>query len=168
MPETRSDAEMVAAFLEAVEGYGVREVTRMVDGISHDDLSRWRRGAWKRLSAPKRRLLRQYLENGGRESATERLEQSTGLNLTSVDFLQPRARLIYEARLGSYLQRKWPAETIERAAHDMIGQLRGANTLRSGGPGEMQLSEDDQVLILEGASEDNEEAYGPDGQPRRV
>lgn len=48
--------------MEAVSEYSQLEVEEYVDGVTHSDVSRWQRGAFKRLSASKRRALRRFLE----------------------------------------------------------------------------------------------------------
>lgn len=58
----QSDRELVAAFLEVMDGYSGREISQMVPGITDNDVSRWRRGEWSRLTAAKRRAIRRYLD----------------------------------------------------------------------------------------------------------
>lgn len=68
MPQTPSDVDLVAAFLTAVKDYSGHEVARMVADVTADDMSRWRRGEWKRISSPKRRAITGFLEQ--REETT--------------------------------------------------------------------------------------------------
>lgn len=56
-----SDATLVRDFLEAVDGFSQEEVERRVGGVTQNDLSRWRRGEWKRITAAKRRALQDFL-----------------------------------------------------------------------------------------------------------
>lgn len=55
------DHELVAAFLNAVGKRTGRAVARDVSGITPDDLSRWRRGTWKRLTGDKRDSIIRFL-----------------------------------------------------------------------------------------------------------
>lgn len=77
MAVERTNSELVTAFLEAIDGFGNREAGRFVEGVTHDDISRWRRGEWQRLSTRKREALVAYLRqrNGGAEEETP--EQAT-------------------------------------------------------------------------------------------
>ena len=59
-----SDRDVVEAFLAAVKNLSAREAAALLSGVSHDDVARWRRGEWKRLTAAKRRALLRFLEGG--------------------------------------------------------------------------------------------------------
>lgn len=59
------DNEIIASFLASTEGLSQEEAGRRVPGVSQSDVSRWRRGEWKRLSDKKRHALTSYLQNGG-------------------------------------------------------------------------------------------------------
>lgn len=62
------DKQLVEALLVAVDGMSTVAAAERVRGVGPTDISRWRRGDWKRLSAKKRRALVAFLEglrNGG-------------------------------------------------------------------------------------------------------
>ncbi len=61
-PDGSSDKELVGRFLKLVAGFSGQEVRRMVPGVTDNDMSRWRRGDFARLSAAKRRTLVAYVE----------------------------------------------------------------------------------------------------------
>jgi hypothetical protein len=94
-------------------------------------------------------------------------EQAVSATMPDVSFLKPRARAIYDRAVGSYLTRGWPQPIIERAAWDLVNYIIGANTLRSSGAGRPELTEDEQVMVLERTREHVERAYGPNGALRR-
>ncbi len=73
MADLRNDSAIVAEFLAAVNGYGPREVARLVEGISPSDLTRWRAGGAKRLSGEKRRALLRFLEQQSGDGAGDDL-----------------------------------------------------------------------------------------------
>lgn len=100
-------------------------------------------------------------------AAEETAEQVLAPDLPDVSFLKPKARAIYDAAVGSYLTRRWPAPIIERAAWDLTNYIRGANSLRSEGTGRPELTEEEQCMVLERAREHVERAYGPSGVVRR-
>ena len=82
MPGTRSDPEIIKAFLKATEGLSGREVRELVAGVTEHDVSRWRRGQGKRLSGRKRRAILRFLEDGaGRpdEAAEEMFSSFTAV-----------------------------------------------------------------------------------------
>lgn len=102
-----------------------------------------------------------------RGPAEETPEQAVAGNMPDVSFLYPRARAIYDRAVGSYLTRRWPQPIIERAAWDLVNYIIGANTLRTAGPGRPELTEEEQVMVLEKNVERVERAYGPNGVVRR-
>ncbi len=63
MPAEPTDTELVAAFLARVEGLSTVKATHRAADIGHMDVSRWRRGEWKRLSGKKREALKSYLQS---------------------------------------------------------------------------------------------------------
>lgn len=65
------DSEMVRAFLAATSDRGLSEIGRDVPGVTHDDVWRWRRGAWSRLSAKKRRAVQDFLDHVATGKANE-------------------------------------------------------------------------------------------------
>ena len=99
-------------------------------------------------------------------SADAQAGAEQGYDLPDVSFLKPHARAYYDARLGSYLQRAWPRETIERASRELIASIVGANTLRASGAGRAELSDEEQLMVLEGIAEHVEREYGPKGTGR--
>lgn len=58
-----SDQELVAAFLDLVGNMPSRQIARTYEGITPDDLTRWRRGSWKRISGDKRDALIRILSD---------------------------------------------------------------------------------------------------------
>lgn len=63
--ELRTDRELVDAFLEAIHGMSSYRIHGLIDGITQTDVSRWRRGEWKRLTGEKRRAIETYLDGAG-------------------------------------------------------------------------------------------------------
>lgn len=84
-----------------------------------------------------------------------------------VDYLFPQARAIYDRAVGSYMTRRWPPQIIARASRELVQRIEGANTLRSRGAGRPDLTEEEQVWVLEDGVEEVEKAYGPNGIVRR-
>lgn len=153
-----SDQEIVSAFLGAVAGLSAREASAQAADVSHDDVARWRRGDWKRLTAAKRRALLRFLEERAEPEAVA--PDYDDLGLPDVSYLKPRARAFYDQQIGSYVTRRWPPQLIERAANDLVNQIRGASTLRRIGAGAVDLTEDQQLIVLEAAAEWVEKVYG--------
>lgn len=58
-----TDRDLVDAFTKAVADLSQEEAAERAPGISHDDVSRWRRGDWKWVSARKRRALQAFLRS---------------------------------------------------------------------------------------------------------
>lgn len=85
MTDFKRDPELISAFVEAVSGYGPREIARMVDGVTSTDVVRWRNTGGTRLSENKRRALLAYLERARRTDAT-----------ADADVLSDEARNAYE------------------------------------------------------------------------
>ena len=52
-----SNSELVASFIDLTSRFSQPEVAKNFEGITQSDVSRWRRGDWKRLTAVKRRAL---------------------------------------------------------------------------------------------------------------
>lgn len=103
----------------------------------------------------------------GAAPVEETPEQAVAANMPNVSYLLPRARAIYDRAVGSYMTRGWPPPIIERAARELVAYIEGANTLRSKGPGRPELTEEEQVWVLEDGVEEVERAYGPNGVVRR-
>lgn len=57
-----TDQELVRRFLARWEGVSGPRIERSVPGVTQSDVSRWRTGKWKRLTAPKARALREALQ----------------------------------------------------------------------------------------------------------
>lgn len=262
-----SDKRLVELFLQETEEFSGPAIRDRVDGVTEYDVSRWRRGDFKRLTAEKRKSLVDFLERervelrkwlahedaedvkrffdllegrgdvevaslvGGRPEEIRRWREKlpewllgarppsgpgeeddlsmvsrrvrhflatargqllqrgrdipsvtpdpidhadAGLGdvveptLPDVSYLKPRAREIYDRALGSYFTRRWPIPIIERAARELVAYIEGANTLRSRGAGKPELTEEEQVWVLEDGIEEVERAYGPNGVVRRL
>lgn len=67
MPDRLTDSELIAAFLASAEGRSQQEAANLAPGVRQSDVSRWRRGEWKRLTDKKRHALTAYLRNGSAE-----------------------------------------------------------------------------------------------------
>jgi hypothetical protein len=68
------DKELIEEFLRLVKGLNQEDVARRVSEVKQHDVSRWRRGAFKRLSEKKRAAVLAYIEghwNGGKEETPE-------------------------------------------------------------------------------------------------
>lgn len=157
--------------LERTRGRTDQEGAQLI-GVSESTLRRWRqlRAAGEEIPEPRagpREALLRAMNPNGRSEAEETPEQAVETNFPDVSFLKPRARAIYDRAVGSYLTRKWPQPIIERAAWDLVNYIIGANTLRSKGPGKPELTEEEQVWVLEDSVEHVERAYGPNGALRR-
>lgn len=61
MARRLTDQQLVERFLSALSDVSSREAGRLVEGVTHDDVSRWRRGNWSRLTSKKRDALLNYL-----------------------------------------------------------------------------------------------------------
>lgn len=100
----------------------------------------------------------------GRHGAREESpEQAARYLLPDVSYLKPTARAYYDRVVGSWFTRHWPIEMIERAAREFVAPIKGYSTLRRTGQGFRELSDDDQVLVLEDQAEEIEAEYGPNG-----
>lgn len=109
-------------------------------------------------------------EHGGDEDSRaqeETPEQAAASLMPDVSYLKPQARVYYERIVGSWLSRRWPMDTVERAAREFVAPIKGYSTLRKVGQGYRELTDEDQVMVLEGQAEDIEEVYGPDGIVKR-
>lgn len=59
-----SDQELVGRFLKATADLSTYEASEALSGVTQTDVSKWRRGDWKRLTAAKRRVLQQHTPEG--------------------------------------------------------------------------------------------------------
>lgn len=158
------DASLIEAVLRKTQDLSQTAAAAAI-GVSQKSLSRWRAGERNALWEETRRKLEEFLRRGG--TVEETPEEAVAANMPDVSFLKPRARAIYDRAVGSYLTRNWPQPIIERAAWDLVNYIIGANTLRSKGPGMPELTEEEQVWVLEDSMEHIERAYGPNGALRR-
>lgn len=69
--EDLEDADLVALFLKAAGTRSTRRAAQLADGISHDDVARWRGGRWGYLTEEKRRSLTTFLRSYGAASLGE-------------------------------------------------------------------------------------------------
>lgn len=65
------DTELVERFVAQVEGLTIRQVEAEVNGVTANDVSRWRGGRFEWLSEPKRQALIHYLERAGNKPPAE-------------------------------------------------------------------------------------------------
>ncbi len=60
--KTLDDKDLVREFLEFVADYSGQEIREMVPGVTDNDVSRWRRGDWTRITKAKRRAIKSFVE----------------------------------------------------------------------------------------------------------
>lgn len=122
MNVTPSDEQVVSAFLDAVDGLTGTEIARRVRGVSADDVSRWRRGKWQRLSEPKRKIILAYLAYLQREGSEAEAEagEVEGL-LYSLDEVMRTLRKI-DPEPGSQRARKKDALRLLREFWATLGE----------------------------------------------
>lgn len=151
------DADVVEAFLAAVEGKATREIARLVEGVSHNDVARWRRGDWERLSKAKLASLRAFL--AGLDASTEGQVAGNFPEYPDVTFLKPRALAYYHQTLGEFVSRGWTQETVAAASRELTAFHRAESTLASEGPGQPDLSEQEQMIALRAVKKAIEYVY---------
>lgn len=141
-------------------------------GLSrHSTISDWERGA---VTPPPERL-EQIAELVGEDvtelfgnlrraarSQEETPEQAVALTFPDASDLGSRAREFYNRKLGEWVQR-WSLPVAVRAANDLLLPFRGANTMRKVGVQIPALTEEQQLMVLEGQAEDVQEAYDEAG-----
>lgn len=55
---------LVQGFLDATADLSQHEVEERVPGVTQSDVSRWKRGDWVRLTAAKKRAIKEFLDRG--------------------------------------------------------------------------------------------------------
>lgn len=163
MTGTQTDKELVGAFLRAIEGRYGSDVAAEVPGITADDISRWRRGAWKRLTEPKRRAIRAYLAAHGtsRTVARERERrygdeavippnyEGLGIEIPERSRLVPRAREAFDRFVHELIDRGLGREDIEHFGRAVIAPIAHLNTLHRGRDEGDTETEEAQLQIIE-------------------
>lgn len=114
---------MIEDALRATSHMTQTEAARAL-GVGQSVISRWRSGERKPLRLATKRALLTYLR------ITEAPDDWPAYDLPDVSFLKDRARVFYEAKLGSVVQRRWPRESVERAAKEIGRRVRQAREAR--------------------------------------
>lgn len=161
---TYNDATRHLSTYRAAEETGISEATvRRLRNIERPPA---------RITSDVRVAIMSYLERVAEERAADNAAERVGrdqsgsvtvthdLDLPDVSFLKPRARDFYDRAVGGWVTRGWLARAVSWGAHSLINQLRGASTLRRSGPGDADLTEDQQLIVLEGAAKWVEEEHG--------
>ena len=87
MPDP-TDTDLVGAFLAAVDGLSTTKAADRAPGVTQMDVSRWRRGDWKRLNKDKRQALLQYVNGDVTEGAGHSEQQAEEAEQSFADALQ--------------------------------------------------------------------------------
>lgn len=94
------------------------------------------------------------------EDITQASDSTDAAMLPGVAFLKGRARTYYNERVGFYFTRGWPRDVAEQAAASLVAHITGMNAVRSRGTARPELTEDQQLEILEGSAQLVEQAFG--------
>lgn len=161
-----SDEDIVSRFLEATAHLSQDEAARQADGVTQDDVSRWRRGAWKRLTAKKRRALERFLEArrngvaiGAREAGLpyglpdEDLAppnyEGLGIEIPERDRLKPGPMRMFDRFVHRLLDMGLGREDIEHWGRTVLAPIAHLNTLHKGREVSEAATEEEQTWILE-------------------
>lgn len=164
----RRQETLVARVLERVDDLSLRKAAEEIGGaVTHDDVKRWRSDSWQRLTEDKARDLTAFLQKSYNiervlsrvsEGATkiepmrareESPEDAVADDLPDVSYLKPKARAFYFKTLGEWYD-QWTSETVAGAARELTAYFRGERTLSLTGMGRPQLTEEEQMMVLEG------------------
>lgn len=161
--------DLVERFVGATAAYSLREVEART-GVGYQTVRNLRAGEWQTVQPSTRRKIEAYLRQADAardvgESPEDAariggaMEPEDDIDLPDVSYLHPAARAIFDERVGSYVTRGWPGQIISQAARELVAAIVGGNTVRSSGPGKVELSEDEQIMVLRGISPHIEKAY---------
>lgn len=125
-----SDKDLVDAFLGATDGLTQGEVEQAVDGVTQNDVSRWRRGEWKRLTGEKRRALSRFVEAGG----VVNLVPVTQEELRGLEDLLGMAMRVMQAEAEAAQARARGIEKEAEAARLRAEMIHRIETLRTDKP----------------------------------
>lgn len=114
---------------------------------------------------------RSELSEGGSSLEPMRIREETPEDavehqLPDVSYLKPRARAFYHRTLGEWYD-KWTSETVAAAVRAWTAYFRAESTLYSKGAGRPQLTEEEQMMVLEGMKPEIEDVFGRPGGGRR-
>ena len=59
--QREADEALIEEFLKRIEDCSGLEIGRLIDGVTQNDVSRWRRGEWDYIQAKKRRAVKRFL-----------------------------------------------------------------------------------------------------------
>lgn len=168
------ERELIAFALRKAEIFKGEAIRQAIPGVTEHDISRWKKAPDSSLTGEKKRAIMRAAEEDEREreglivggvgdSVGESPEEAFAVTFPKTPYLKPFAQDFYDRTLGKWAQ-QWTSATLAAAAHELVRFFETEALLaKEGGGRRPELTEDEQLLVLQREAARVERNFGRRG-----